>query len=72
MDFFCVRLRRTLQDLSPKIDAAFHEPLAPKWNHEKSDGELIDDASHFGGDKAKSKAAYEMECSALFKLAIVP
>jgi putative DNA methylase len=59
MDFFCVWLRRTLQDLSPKIDAAFHEPLAPKWNHEKSDGELIDDASRFGGDKAKSKAAYE-------------
>ena len=59
MDFFYVWLRRTLNRQYLGIDAAFQEPLAPKWNHEKNDGELIDDASRFGGDKAKSKANYE-------------
>ncbi len=59
MDFFYVWLRRTLHGLSPEIDAAFSNSLSPKWDHDKSDGELIDDASRFGGDKAKSKAAYE-------------
>ena len=59
MDFFYVWLRRTLNGLSPEIDEAFREPLGPKWNTEKKDGELIDDASRFGGDKAASKAAYE-------------
>lgn len=59
MDFFYVWLRRTLHGLSPEIDAAFAEPLAPKWNHEANDGELIDDASRFGGDKEASKRNYE-------------
>jgi hypothetical protein len=59
MDFFYVWLRRTLNGLSPEIDTAFSEPLAPKWSHEANDGELIDDASRFEGDKAQSKAAYE-------------
>ena len=59
MDFFYVWLRRTLQGLSPKLELAFKEPLAPKWDHEKNDGELIDDASRHEGDKVKSKAVYE-------------
>ena len=59
MDFFYVWLRRTLHGLSPEIDEAFREPLGPKWNSEKQDGELIDDSSRFGGDKAASKKAYE-------------
>ncbi|HXG27942.1 MAG TPA: DUF1156 domain-containing protein, partial [Nevskiales bacterium] len=59
MDFFYVWLRRALSGLSPAIDAAFSEPLAPKWNHEANDGELIDDASRFGGDKEASKRNYE-------------
>lgn len=59
MDFFYVWLRRTLYGLSQDIDAAFAEPLAPKWNHEADDGELIDDASRFGGDKEASKRNYE-------------
>jgi len=59
MDFFYVWLRRTLYGFDPETDAAFREPLAPKWNHETSDGELIDDSSRFGGDKSKSKKAYE-------------
>ena len=59
MDFFYVWLRRTLYGLSREIDHAFREPLGPKWNSEKQDGELIDDSSRFGGDKAASKKAYE-------------
>jgi putative DNA methylase len=59
MDFFYVWLRRTLHGLSPELDAAFHESLAPKWDHERQEGELIDDASRFGGDKARSRAVYE-------------
>ncbi len=59
MDFFYVWLRRTLHGLSPEFDEAFKEPLAPKWNHAANDGELIDDASRFNGDKAASKQNYE-------------
>lgn len=59
MDFFYVWLRRTLHGLSVEIDSVFNEPLAPKWNHDKNDGELIDDASRFDGDRAKSKSSYE-------------
>jgi adenine-specific DNA methylase len=59
MDFFYVWLRRSLHGTSSRIDKAFDAPLGPKWNPEKNDGELIDDSSRFGGDKAASKAAYE-------------
>jgi adenine-specific DNA methylase len=59
MDFFYIWLRRILHGLSPEIDAAFRERLAPKWDAEAGDGELIDDASRHGGDAARSKAAYE-------------
>ena len=59
MDFFYIWLRRTLYSLSAGIDAVFQNPLSPKWDHEQNDGELIDDASRFGGDRQKSKANYE-------------
>ena len=59
MDFFHVWLRRSTHGLSPEIDAAFQEPLGPKWNHATGDGELIDDASRFDGDRARSKQNYE-------------
>ncbi len=59
MDFFYVWLRRTLYGLSPEFDHAFREPLAPKWDAESNDGELIDDASRHGGDAARSRAVYE-------------
>jgi len=59
MDFFYVWLRRTLDGLSTEVDDAFRQPLGPKWSHETDDGELVDDASRFGGDAEKSKAAYE-------------
>jgi len=59
MDFFYVWLRRSLNGLSPEIDPAFRDALAPKWSHEKSDGELIDNPTLFDGDKERSKLAYE-------------
>ena len=59
MDFFYVWLRRSTQGLAPDIDAAFASTLGPKWDHSANDGELIDDASRFDGDKERSKANYE-------------
>ncbi len=59
MDFFYIWLRRTLAGISPEMDTAFSETLGPKWDHQRQDGELIDDASRFGGDAEESRAAYE-------------
>ncbi len=59
MDFFHVWLRRVTHGLSVDIDGAFQGPLGPKWNHETNDGELVDDPSRHGWDRAKSKAVYE-------------
>jgi putative DNA methylase len=59
MDFFYVWLRRTLYGISPEVDAAFRNPLGPKWDHEANDGEIIDDSSRYDGDNDKSKQAYE-------------
>ena len=42
-----------------EIDAAFETPLGPKWNAAANDGELIDDAARFGGDRNASKRNYE-------------
>ena len=59
MVFFYVWLRRCLHGLSEELDRVFREPLSPKWDHERGDGELIDDASRFNGDKRASKRNYE-------------
>ena len=59
MDFFYIWLRRSTHALCPEIDAVFRKPLGPKWDHDSEDGELIDDASRFGGDKELSKQNYE-------------
>ncbi len=59
MDFFYIWLRRALWGISPEFDEAFVNPLSPKWDDQKNNGELIDDASRFGGDKAASKKNYE-------------
>ncbi|MBM4396666.1 MAG: DUF1156 domain-containing protein [Deltaproteobacteria bacterium] len=67
MDFFYVWLRRTLHGSSPEFDEAFSLRLGPKWDHERADGELIDDASRHGGDHEKSKAAYENGMARAFK-----
>jgi len=67
MDFFYIWLRRTLYGLSPSFDAVFREPLSPKWDHQKHDGELIDEQSRFGGDKEKSKKNYEEGMASAFR-----
>lgn len=68
MDFFYIWLRRTLFGLSTEINTAFQAPLAPKWDHNKNDGELIDDPSRFDGDGVKSKDAYENGMFRSFKV----
>ncbi len=59
MDFFYIWLRRTLRGISSAVDASFAASLAPKWDHDNNDGELIDDSSSHGNDAAKSKQTYE-------------
>ena len=59
MDFFYVWLRRSVPRLSAEVQSVFSEVLGPKWDHEGGDGELIDDAARFGGDKELSKQNYE-------------
>ena len=59
MDFFYVWLKRSVPGLSPEIEAVFSNALGPKWDHDGNDGELIDDASRFGGDQRLSKQNYE-------------
>ena len=68
MDFFHVWLRRTLHGLSPEVDAAFKPPLGPKWDAAANDGELIDDAARFGGDRAASRQNYEDGMARAFAL----
>lgn len=59
MDFFYVWLRRSSHGLSAEVESVFSDTLSPKWDHDTEDGELIDDASRFGGDKDLSKQNYE-------------
>ena len=59
MDFFYVWLRRSIPGLSAEIEPIFSDALGPKWDHDTDDGELIDDASRFDGDKERSKQNYE-------------
>ena len=59
MDYFYVWLRRAAIGFDAESNAPFSTSLTPKWNTEDDDGELIDDASRFGGDKKKSKEVYE-------------
>ena len=67
MDFFYVWLRRSSYGLSIEIDAAFCNPLGPKWNHDAGDGEFIDDASRFNGDRSQSKKTYEDSMARAFQ-----
>ncbi len=67
MDYFYVWDRRQLSDLSEAYQKAFASPLGPKWRNDADDGELIDDASRFGGDKEASKRNYEEGMAKAFK-----
>jgi len=74
MDFFYIWLRRSLNGIASSIDTSFSRTLAPKWDHDNNDGELIDDSSRHGNDAAKSKQTYEdgmarvfVQCAAALK-----
>ena len=59
MDYFYVWIRRCLFGMNDDLDRALTDSLTPKWDHNKNDGELIDDASRHGGDSILSKRVYE-------------
>jgi adenine-specific DNA methylase len=67
MDFFYVWLRRSTAQISEAADSAFADPLSPKWDNEKKDGELVDDSSRHSGDSGRSKAAYEEGMARVFQ-----
>jgi adenine-specific DNA methylase len=67
MDYFYVWDRRQLADLSGAYGQAFSSALGPKWRNEADDGELIDDASRFGGNREASKRNYEEGMARAFK-----
>jgi putative DNA methylase len=67
MDFFHVWLRRTLQGLSGSMSDAFSEPLGPKWDPDKGDGELVDQPGRFDNDVARSRKIYESGMAVVFR-----
>ena len=67
MDFFYVWLRRSVQDLAPDVTSVFSDTLGPKWDHQSEDGELIDDASRFDGNRQRSREAYEQGMARSFQ-----
>ncbi len=58
MDFFYVWLRRTLTDIRPEFNSALREPLSPKWDRSRQDGELVDDSGRHDGDRKESGKNY--------------
>ena len=67
MDFFHIWLRRVAHSISTQLQDGFVPQLGPKWDTEEDDGELIDDASRFGGDRSRSKQNYEDGMARAFK-----
>ena len=67
MDYFYVWNRRTIENTNDGFGNAFSKSAGPKWNHDISDGELIDDAGRFNGDCAVSKENYERGMAEAFR-----
>ena len=67
MDYFHVWARRIVGDTSNEFSKSFSEELGPKWNEDLSDGELVDDASRFNGDRVVSKESYERGMAEAFR-----
>jgi adenine-specific DNA methylase len=67
MDFFYIWLRRQMARMDGSIEPKLRPELGPKWDHEKGDGELIDDITRHGGDREKSKQTYEMGMTHAFQ-----
>ena len=70
MDFFHVWLRRVLHGILPETDTAFADPLGPKWDHDRNDGELVDQPSRFNSNVTESKTAYEDGMFRTFQLCL--
>ncbi len=68
MDFFTVWLNRTAKYYNTEFEEIFKEKLAPKWDHQNNDGELIDDSSRHDNDKKKSKLVYEDGMYSAFRI----
>jgi adenine-specific DNA methylase len=68
-DLFVIWLKRITSGLTKDYDEVMPRGLAPKWDADKDDGELIDDESRFGGDKQKSKDNYESGMARAFQIA---
>ncbi|WP_298034724.1 DUF1156 domain-containing protein [uncultured Desulfovibrio sp.] len=58
MDFFYIWLKRVTSG-NILDNGLFAGYLAPKWDTNSQDGELIDDSTRHAGDKVASKKAYE-------------
>ncbi|MDE0183899.1 MAG: DUF1156 domain-containing protein [Candidatus Poribacteria bacterium] len=67
MDYFYVWNRRTIGNTNNGFADVFSKSTGPKWNHDVSDGELIDDAGRFNGDCAVSKENYERGMAESFR-----
>ena len=68
MDFFYVWMRRMCLGLDARIDGVLlNTELAPKWDHESQDGELIDDSSRFANDASRSTENYRTGMSRAFE-----
>ncbi len=67
MDYFYVWNRRTIGNTNNGFASTFSKSAGPKWNHEISDGELIDDAGRFNGDSTVSKENYERGMAEAFR-----
>jgi putative DNA methylase len=59
MDFYYIWLKRALSGLDDDLTQNFSSLLSPKWDHDRNDGELIDDPSRFKGNNQASKTTYE-------------
>ena len=66
MDFFHVWLRRSTHG-AHQMNGVFSAELGPKWDESAGDGELIDDASRFDGDKERSRLNYEEGMARAFR-----
>ncbi|MDE0041068.1 MAG: DUF1156 domain-containing protein, partial [Candidatus Poribacteria bacterium] len=67
MDYFYLWNKRTLVNTDNGFGSAFSNSAGPKWNHDISDGELIDDASRFNGDSIASQENYERGMAEAFR-----
>ena len=67
MDFFYVWIKRCVWGRLEWSKHAFSSALSPKWDHNAGDGELIDDASRFSGDRELSKKTYEDGMASAFR-----